>query len=334
MRTSVALVAVALSLVACTSTPTLSPDAVAAVDGETIAPDTVLLRGRFVQGEQPDGNSILVRGRDGLLVFDTGRHPAHTRRILDFAHATRLPVVAIANSHWHLDHVSGNLMLREAYPRAHVHASHAIEQAMTGFLANYRKQALAMIAAHRVTAAQAADMQLDVDRIDAGAKLFPDRPVEAAGERRLAGRRFQVGLTHDAVTGGDVWLYDPATRVLLSGDLVTLPVPLLDTACAPRWSAQLGALDAVDFRTLVPGHGAPLDHAQFRQYRMAFDHLLTCAAGAGPADDCADAWMRDAGPLVPPGDVPLARDLLGYYIGKVLRAPPAQRDRYCPAASM
>ena len=49
-----------------------------------------------------------------------------------------LPIVAIVNSHWHLDHVSGNAALRAAYPRAQVYASDAIRDAMHGFLADYR----------------------------------------------------------------------------------------------------------------------------------------------------------------------------------------------------
>jgi len=44
------------------------------------------------------------------------------------------------NSLWHLDHVGGNVLLRKAYPAARVYASSAIEDAMHGFLANYRAQ--------------------------------------------------------------------------------------------------------------------------------------------------------------------------------------------------
>jgi hypothetical protein len=171
--------------------------------------------------------------------------------------------------------------------------------------------------------------QAEIARIDSGSKLYPDRPVESSGVRTLAGRKMQVGLTRDAVTAGDVWLYDPATRVLLSGDLVTLLAPLLDTACAPHWSAQLAALDAVPFNTLVPGHGAAMDHAQFKMYRNAFDRFLTCASGKGATNVCIDGWLHDAGNLVPATDQKLARGLLGYYVEQVLRAPSAKRDRYC-----
>ncbi|HEY2346830.1 MAG TPA: MBL fold metallo-hydrolase [Xanthomonadaceae bacterium] len=332
MRMPLVALAVAVALAACASAPPPLPSsAVQAAGGIAIAPDAVLIPGVFPSDDEPDGNTVVLRGREGLIVFDTGRHRAHTQRILDLAKASGMPVVAIVNSHWHLDHVSGNAMLRDAYPQAHAYASHAIEQAMPGFLADERRQLVEAIARHQVPDAQLPSSNEEIARIDLGSQLFPDRPVETGGMRTLAGRPLQVGLTRDVVTAGDVWLYDPATKLLLAGDLVTLPAPLLDTACAPRWSAQLATLDAVPFATLVPGHGAVMDHAGFARYRIAFDHLLACAAGKDSTKACSDGWLRDIGDLVPAGDEKLARGLLGYYIEQVLRAPPQKRDRYCPA---
>ena len=113
--------------------------------GEPVADGVSLLRGEFVPGRQPDGNTLLLRGRDGLVVFDTGRHAGHVQRIVDAARTARVPVVAIVNSHWHLDHVSGNAVLRDAYPKADVYASDAIAGAMSGFLADYRAQLRQML---------------------------------------------------------------------------------------------------------------------------------------------------------------------------------------------
>lgn len=299
--------------------------------GETVAPDIALLRGTFVAGAQPDGNSVLLRAPRGLVVFDSGRHPVHARRILDAARATRLPVAAIVNSHWHLDHVAGNVLLREAWPRAEVYASDAIEGAMRGFLADYRTQLEDALAQAPAGGADAGGWRGEIARIDAGARLFPTRPVTATGERTLAGRKVTLGLERNAVSGGDVWLYDPATRTLLAGDLVTLPVPLLDTACAEGWREALARLDALPFAILVPGHGAPMTHAQFAAWRGAYEDLLACAAGGAADADCKAGWLRDAGPLVPEADRALAAGLLDYYLPQALRAPAARRARYCDA---
>src|SRR5215208_2517196 len=82
-----------------------------------IAPDVHLIRGEFVPGQQPDGNSVIFTTREGLIVVDTGRDAAHTQKIIDFAKETKKPVRSIINSHWHLDHIGGNLLLRREYPR-------------------------------------------------------------------------------------------------------------------------------------------------------------------------------------------------------------------------
>ena len=311
-----------------------SPRVAAPLPGEPVADGIALLRGRFVAGEQPDGNTVLLRAPQGLVVFDTGRHAAQAQRALDAARATGLPIAAIVNSHWHLDHVSGNGMRRAAYPRAEILASDAIRDARAGFLAYYRAQLAGMVAKAPAGDPQAAGWRAEIARIDQGARLSPTRVVQATGPQRIAGMAFTVGLERDAVSGGDVWLYAPRARTLVAGDLVTLPAPLLDTACAPGWQAALARLDAIPFDTLVPGHGTPMTHAQFRTWRSAFDHLLACAASDVDAARCKAGWLREAGPLLPDADRALAGTLLDYYLPQVLRAPPARRARYCRAGDV
>jgi len=98
-----------------------------------------LIVGTYVPDQQPDGNSILIRGPDGLIVFDTGRHIQHTQQIIDFAQQANRPIRAIINSHWHLDHVGGDARIRTLYPDVQIYASDAIKGAMNGFLARYKK---------------------------------------------------------------------------------------------------------------------------------------------------------------------------------------------------
>ena len=117
--------------------------------------------------------------------------------------------------------------------------------------------------------------------------------------------------------------------LVVTGDLVTLPVPLFDTACSAGWQEALRRLDDVDFAKLVPGHGAVMDRAQFRIYRGAFDRLLACTASDASVDACKAGWLHDAQSLIPSQDLALADPLLDYYITQVLRADPARRSKYC-----
>jgi glyoxylase-like metal-dependent hydrolase (beta-lactamase superfamily II) len=322
-----ALLLAACASVSTTSTTTSKPGVRLPMpkDGQRLAADAVLLPGAYVLGRQPDGNSVVFAAPAGLVVVDTGRHPAHAQALLDVAARSGRPIAAIVNSHWHLDHVGGNPRLRAAHPALRVHASNAIEGAMGDFLKTYRGQLQGAMAKSK-DADERARYQAEVALIDQGKALYPDERIAATGVRALGGREFLVGYEKDAVTAGDVWLLDRDARLLVAGDLVTLPAPFLDTACPQRWQAALKRLEAQPFDKLVPGHGPVLDRAGFVRYRTAYDNLLACAASKADANACAAGWHRDAGAwLRTDADRKAADALLGYYLGQVLRGQDAER---------
>jgi glyoxylase-like metal-dependent hydrolase (beta-lactamase superfamily II) len=300
--------------------------AAAPLEPIALADGVTLLRGGFVPGRQPDGNTVVFRAPRGLVVVDTGRHAGHSDRILAWVREQDAPVAVVVNTHWHLDHVGGNPRLRAAYPQLEVHASDAIDDALEGFLANYRKQLVGLAAAAEPEAR--ARFETEIALIDAGAALKPDRVVQSAGTKALAGRTFRIGLER-AATKGDVWLYDPATRVLVAGDLVTLPAPFLDTACPRRWREALDRLDDVPFVSVVPGHGQVLDRAAFTTYRTAFGALLDCAASDSPGDACVTQWIDSVEPLLEDADPKFVHGLTTYYVTDVLRAPADRKPDPC-----
>lgn len=291
--------------------------ACSAFAAEEIVPGVHLIRGRFTPGSQPDGNTVIVNAPDGLIVVDSGRHVAHTQAIVDFAKSMKKPVKAIVNTHWHLDHVGGNVMLRREFPEARVYASGALSEALTGFLANYRKQLTELIA-NTADAEQKRAFGVELALIEAGPKLAPDEVVTESSRRSLAGRSLEIGLEKHSVTAGDVWLFDPSTGVLVAGDLVTLPAPFLDTACPKKWEATLDRLAKTDFELLVPGHGPPLTRRQFATYRRAFSALLACT---GEKEACIDGWMTGVAALIPSEDANFTRMLMGYYADVLRREP-------------
>jgi glyoxylase-like metal-dependent hydrolase (beta-lactamase superfamily II) len=284
-----------------------------------IADGVVLIPGHYRAGLQPDGNTLVFEAPRGLVVMDTGRHAHHAQRILEHAAASGKPVVAIVNSHWHLDHISGNPAIRDAWPDAEVYGSLAIDGALKGFLADYRSQLLEAIA-KTADDAQAARWRDEVARIDSGPRLRPTAPIDAGGERVIGGKTFRIGFAN-AATEGDLWVYDPERRVLAAGDLITLPAPFFDTACPQRWREAFRELAALDFEVVVPGHGEPMDREQFNTYRRAFNNLLVCAAAPTGKHICIEAWKRDAAALAPPEMHQSVDDLLSYYFEMGLRSP-------------
>lgn len=299
--------------------------AVAAPAQVEVVPGVRFVRGTFTPGSQPDGNSVVFDAPEGLVVVDTGRHAAHTQAVLGYAKGAGRPIAAVVNTHWHLDHISGNAAVRAAHPGLRVYASGALEGALSGFLANSRRQLQEMLQGE-LPAAQRTAFEQEIQRIDLGMKLGPDVVVTAAGERPIAGRAFHVGLEPHSVTAGDVWLLDRSRGVLVAGDLVTLPAPFLDTACPAKWKASLDRLAGIGFDVLIPGHGAPLTRTQFLVYRDAFAALLSCAAGAAGKQSCIEGWVAAVAPLHDT-DEKFTRALMDYYVdllrGGTLACPTA-----------
>jgi glyoxylase-like metal-dependent hydrolase (beta-lactamase superfamily II) len=297
---------------------------------QTVARGIHLVPGAAIPGSQPDGNSVIIDAPEGLIVVDTGRHAAHTQKVLDFAASVRRPVRAIINSHWHLDHTGGNALIRDQYPQAQVYASSAIDGALTGFLANYRKQ-LETALSREDTSPEAADgFRAEIKLIDTGPELRPTRVISESGSRDIAGRTLRIYLERSAVTAGDVWILDRKTRVLISGDLVTLPAPFLDTACPYRWAQALSHLSEQKFDWLIPGHGPPMRAADLETYRKAFVGLLACSNDTQiPVSQCEDGWLTDSGRLISEADRDYARTLVRYYVGSVLRGDPKKLAKQC-----
>lgn len=293
-----------------------------------LAAAVTLVPGSFVRGQQPDGNSVILEGKHGLVIIDTGRHAAHTQKVLEKVAELKKPVEAVINTHWHLDHIGGNARVRQAYPGAHVYASGAFAGARTGFLAGYRAQLVELLKsttdpAHRQT------YETDLQLIDSADKLAPDVVIDRSQTLKLAGRNIDVHLAKHAATAGDLWMFDRASGTAIAGDLVTLPVPFLDTACPSGWSSALTDLEHTDFKLLIPGHGAPMTRADFVVYRKAFDNVVACSASSASKDACIDGWLKDAGPLLRNEDPAWVRMLTDYYVGAVLRGDPKAVAERC-----
>lgn len=288
-----------------------------------------LVPGQFGPSSSPDGNSIFLDAPEGLILVDTGRHPEHTQRLIDYAHARGRPIAAVFNTHWHLDHSSGNGLVRAAFPRAEIYASHAVDGALATFLRSNRESAERQFAAGQISEARQAEIRLFLATMDHEEMLRPTRPVTGSGLRRIAGRRLQVNLAPFAATEDDVWLYDPATHLLIAGDLVVSEVPFMDTACPEGWRRALDALAATPFTILIPGHGDPMTRDQFLAWRTAFGNLLDCGASDRPRADCIAGWRRDAAIFMRPGRELMVDAMVGYYLDSRLRAAPEERQHYC-----
>lgn len=296
---------------------------------EPLAEGVWLLPGRFDRGRQPDGNSLLLQGRDGLVIVDSGRHAEHAAALMAWVGERRQPLRAVINTHWHLDHLGGNIELRRFAPGLRAWGSAALRDAVTARMPDSEADLRRMLADPATDADTRRMVEIDLALHAGRASFLPDELIEGPARAiDLAGRRLGVGVER-GVSGGDAWVLDHASGVLAVGDFVTLPVPFFDTACPAEWQATMRRLEALPFERVLPGHGPLMSRDDFRRYLGALDQLLACAASERPVAECSSGWIADLGPLLPSASQRSIAPMLGHYFEQRLRAPGEQRQRYC-----
>ena len=288
-----------------------------------------LIPGAVPLDSGPDGNTVVLDAPQGLIVFDTGRHPEHAQAILDYAKSRRRPIAAVVNSHWHLDHTTGNWDIRQAYPRVQIYASNALEGALATFLRNSRADTDKMLADPKTPPAVRDQLERGIAVIDHPERIRPNHIIAKSGRMTIAGRPLDVHLAKFAATEGDVWLYDPKTRTAIVGDLVVGLVPFMDTACPDGWSKALGQIAAVPFRTLIPGHGPVMTRADFAMWRTAYDNFVKCGHSTADKKECVAGWERDAAKFIDDEHRDYVRGAADYYLTTRLRSSPEEQQRYC-----
>jgi glyoxylase-like metal-dependent hydrolase (beta-lactamase superfamily II) len=295
-----------------------------------IAPRTFEIAGEIIPGHEPDGNTYILESIKELTVIDTGRHESHRRKIETFAEKKNTAIVAVINSHRHLDHVSGNIGLRQAYPGIKVYASGAINDAPTGFLAKSAESSRQMLATGKLDPVERDEITTDLATIDGGEALKPDVIFSHSEVLTIGHHKLQIHVAKNAVTAGDVWVFDPSSGVLFVGDLVTFPAPFLDAACATGWKKALEEIAHVPFCIVAPGHGPLLSREHFETYSQAFEKLLSCSNSSHTALQCSTNWIDQVAGVGEMNDQQrkLGQGMMAYYLTDVLRAH-GGNSQYC-----
>jgi cyclase len=234
-----------------------------------------------------DSNAVLIVGPSSAIVIDSQENNRSAQAVIaEIRKLTDKPVRQVIATHWHGDHFQGSDAYRDAYPGVEfvAHATAAVD--MRERATKQRDEDLAALK-REIPAAEdrlARGVNRRGEPLTDGARKLAAESLER-GKRRAAalesvhfvfptvtlGERTtwyvadsEVRLMHfRGHTAGDLAIYLPRERVLITGDLVD-DLPFLGHGFPADYLKTLEALEALEWDTMVPGHG---------QVRKGKDHL-------------------------------------------------------------
>ncbi len=237
------------------------------------------------------GNVILIEQRDGFVLVDSGLSAANGRAVVRYARSLAAkPIKVVMITHWHNDHPQGVSSIRDAFPKVRIISTRQTEAGMLGpeaFDIGYSPGPKWDQAMAKLTAATKEQLQklLDdpataPDRKERIRKAIPQYeafladfrgsyivPPTETFERELLIEDPEVPVRllylGRANTEGDALAWLPKQRILMSGDIVVAPSPFGFGSFPSDWIETIGKVKAIDFETLIPGHGEPMRNREY-----------------------------------------------------------------------
>ncbi|HEY3064264.1 MAG TPA: MBL fold metallo-hydrolase [Methylomirabilota bacterium] len=257
-----------------------------------------------------NSNTAIIETDDGVIVVDTHSKPSAARVIVErLRDLTSKPVRFVINTHFHWDHWQGNEVYPAAYPSAEIVTNQITREAMV-------RKGLKRIQDHvRQVPAEIAKLEADVAAARTGAerdKLEGDLRLARAYLRevsalkpalptvvfeqtmRLYRRDREIHLMHlgRAHTEGDVFVYLPKEKIVITGDAVIGWTPYMGDGYPEDWVTTLDRLAALDFDRMIMGHGAVAGREWLRFFRGYVSELVEAVRAEAATGAALDEVQR------------------------------------------
>jgi glyoxylase-like metal-dependent hydrolase (beta-lactamase superfamily II) len=218
------------------------------------------------------GNSAVIVNDEDVIVVDDHVSPAAAWALVqELKEITTKPVTTVVNTHFHFDHAHGNQIfgpgvqiIGHEFTRRML-LGDAVKMplfqnylnGMPGQIDGLKKR----IASEADAAARAKlDTQLRVAENNfASQKELRPTPPNVTLTTQLSlfrgSREIQVRFLGRGHTAGDVVVYLPRERAVITGDFLTSGLSNMSDSFPEDWVASLDALKKLDFDAVLPGHG-------------------------------------------------------------------------------
>ena len=217
-------------------------------------------------------NSPIILTDTEALIIDSEITPAAARALVaDLKAVTDKPIRYVVDSHYHYDHAFGNQVFG---PEVQVIGHENTRKRLLGntmeqytYLSSV-EPVPARVAALRERSAKETDPQQKaaLERQIANSLAYLEQvkeikvtPPGVTLDRKMTlfrgGREIQILYFGRGHTDTDVVVYLPKEKIVCTGDLMESVISYMGDAYLDEWPATLDRLMALDFDTVMPGHG-------------------------------------------------------------------------------
>jgi cyclase len=237
--------------------------------------------------------AIIILG-DGVLVVDTHSKPSAARALTEqIKKLTPKPVRFVVNTHFHWDHYQGN----EAYPSSWPAGVEIISSEATR--QNIQRLGIPRVKNEIVTMPQEiANLKRDLEKASGAEQkreiegnirqaeayfaelksmqvTLPTMTFDRSLILRRGARTVEILWLGRAHTDGDVFVFLPNEKVIVTGDALHGWTPFMGDSYPYDWIQTLDAAEKLDFNLVLGGHGDVMHgKLRFELWKAYFHDLM------------------------------------------------------------
>jgi cyclase len=239
-------------------------------------------------------NAAIILFDDSVLVVDTHSKPSAARALIEqVKKLTDKPVKYVVNTHFHWDHYQGN----QAYPSSWPAGVEIISSEATRL--NIEQRGIPRVK-HEITTMPA---EIEKLKADAAAATDPAQKTTLSSDLAQAqdylaelksmqvtlptltfdhslilhrkSRTVEMFWLGNAHTNGDVFVYLPKEKILITGDAMHGWTPFMGDSYPYDWVTTLDKAEKLDFDQVLGGHGDVMHGKErFELWKQYFTDLM------------------------------------------------------------
>ena len=251
-------------------------------------------------GAGGDSNGGAIETRDGLIVIDAQQNRELGEKFRDALKASfGAQVRMVVNTHFHLDHVAGNVAFAGAPIVAHEKTRQLLESELGPMgprgveVSDTMAKIRMFFGGNFEELVPKGERQWFIDRVGASKPLTILGPTETFTDRleiELPSDSLHLKYWGPAHCDGDLVIYLKKASVAFMGDLFFHGrFPWFGDCDLNGWIAALDRVLKMDMKTVIPGHGVPATLKELWQFR----NLLVAVRDAGDRA-IKLGWSEDA----------------------------------------